>query len=230
MNTESRFARRCLRFLLGSAVALVLAASLGLTAVAKGEDLPVNARIIGAAGTRTIDFVAAVDPTGATIFSDEVADIEPMAPALVFGPGPAGRRAPGLTTYYEIDFAQPLAADRFPWNGMSTPHFYFYPGHAGIPAYVRLHVTRGSPPPVDGWIPAQLEFANWVTPYLEKLAPFQSVSRPPASSSGWSWLGPVLLAAGASVFLLRRLGLPYAGRLVRSARYFMPVVAIPRTK
>jgi hypothetical protein len=211
-------------------VALVLAASLGLTAVAKGEDLPVNARIIGAAGTRTIDFVAAVDPTGATIFSDEVADIEPMAPALVFGPGPAGRPAPGLTSYYEIDFAQPLAADRFPWNGMSTPHFYFYPGHAGIPAYVRLHVTRGSQPPVDGWIPAQLEFANWVTPYLEKLAPFQSVSRPPASSSGWSWLGPVLLAAGASVFLLRRLGLPYAGRLVRSARYFMPVVAIPRTK
>jgi hypothetical protein len=208
----------------------VLAARLAPTAVAKGEDLPVNARIVGAAGARTIDFVTAVDPTGATIFSDEVADIEPMAPALVFGPGPAGRPAPGLTSYYEIDFAQPLAADRFPWNGMSTPHFYFYPGHAGIPAYVRLHVTLGSQPPVDGWIPAHLEFANWVTPYLEKLAPFQSVSRPPASPAGWSWLGPVLLAAGASVFLLRRLGLPYAGRLVRSARYFMPVVAMPRTK
>jgi hypothetical protein len=218
MNTESRIARRRLRLLLGSAVALVLAASIGTTAVAKGDDLPVNARIIGAAGARTIDFVTAVEPTGATIFSDEVADIEPMAPALVFGPGPAGRPAPRLTTYYEIDFAQPLAADRFPWNGMSTPHFYFYPGRGGIPAYVRLHVTRGSQPPVDGWIPAQPEFANWVTPYLERLAAFQTASRPPASPSEWWWLGAVLLLAGASVVVLRRIA------------YFMPVVAMPRTK
>jgi hypothetical protein len=230
MNSESRLAMRCLRLLLGSAVALVLAASLGPTAVAKGEDRPVNARIIGPAGARTIDFVTAVDPTGATIFSDEVADIEPMATPLVFGPGPAGRRAPGLTTYYEIDFAQPLAQDRFPWNGMSTPHFYFYPGHGGIPAYVRLHVARGSQRPVDGWIPAQTEFANWVTPYLEGLASFEAASRPPASPTGWWWLGPVLLAAGASVLLLRRLRLPFAGRFVRSVRYFIPVVAMPRTK
>jgi hypothetical protein len=230
MNTESRIARRRLRLLLGSAVALVLAASLATTAVAKGDDLPVNARIIGAAGARTIDFVTAVDPTGATIFSDEVADIEPMAPALVFGPGPAGRPAPGLTTYYEIDFAQPLAADRFPWNGMSTPHFYFYPGRRGISAYVRLHMTRGSQPPVDGWIPAQLEFANWVTPYLERLAPFQTASRPPASPSEWWWLGAVLLVAGATVLLLRQLGLPCAGRQVRSGGYFMPLVAAPPTK
>ena len=120
--------------------------------------------------------------------------------------------------YYEIDFAQPLAADRFPWNGMSTPHFYFYPGRGGIPAYVRLHVTRGSEPPVDGWIPAQPEFANWVTPYLERLAPLQSPPRPPASPAGWWWLGLVLLLAGASVVLLRRIA------------YFMPVVAMPRTK
>ena len=176
---------RCQRLLVVSALALVLAAGLGTAAYAKGDDLPLNARIIGASGAQTIDFAAAANPTWAMVFSDEVADIEPMAPTLVFGPGPAGRPAPGLPAYYEIDFAQPLAADRFPWNGMSTPHFYFYPGRGGIPAYVRLHVTRGSQPPVDGWIPAQPEFANWVTPYLERLAPLQSASRLPASPAGW---------------------------------------------
>src|SRR6202035_3810559 len=113
------------RLLLSWAVA-VLASCLGSTALAKGDDLPLNARIVGATSTRTIDFVPAVDAAGATIFSDEVGDIEPMATTLVLGPGPAGRRAPGLSAFYEIDFTQPPAAYRFPWNGMSTPHFYFY--------------------------------------------------------------------------------------------------------
>jgi hypothetical protein len=89
------------RLLVGSVVALALAAGLGPTGFAKGDDLPLNARIIGASGARTIDFVAAVDPAWATVIGDEVADMEAMAPALVFGPGRAGRPAPGLTAYYE---------------------------------------------------------------------------------------------------------------------------------
>src|ERR1700694_950285 len=210
MKRASRIAMGCRRRLLGSAVALVPAAGLSPAAFAKGDDLPLNARIIGAAATRTIDFVAAVDPTWATVFSDEVADMEPMAPTLVFGPGPAGRRAPGLTTFYEIDFAQPLAAYRFPWNGMTSPHFYFYPARGGIPAYVRLHVTRGSQPAVDGWLPAQPEFTNLVTPYLDGLSPLQPAAQRPAPPLGLWWLGPVLVLGGASVLLLRRLGPPYA--------------------
>jgi hypothetical protein len=218
MNSAGRMVLSCRRLLLGWAVAVVLAAGLSSTAFAKGDDLPLNARISGAAGARTIDFVAAVDPTWATVFSDEVADMEPMAPTLVFGPGPAGRRAPGLTIFYEIDFAQPLAAYRFPWNGMTSPHFYFYPARGGIPAYVRLHVTRGSQPAVDGWIPAQPEFTNLVTPYLDGLSPLQPAAQRPAPPIGLWWLGPVLVLGGASVLLLRRVG------------YFMPVVAMPRTK
>src|ERR1700682_216805 len=205
------------RLLLSWAVA-VLASGLGSTALAKGDDLPLNARIVGATSTRTIDFAAAVDPAGATIFRDEVADIEPMATTLAFGPGPAGRRAPGLTAFFEIDFTQPLAAYRFPWNGMNTPHFYFYPGRGGIPAYVRLHVTRGAQPAVDGWIPAQPEFLNLLPPYLDGRKPFQPAMRPPASPVGWWWIAPVLLLVGGSVALLRRIA------------YFIPVVAMPRTK
>src|ERR1700738_2371758 len=158
MNFAGRMVLSCRRLLLGWAVAVVLAAGLSPAAFAKGDDLPLNARIIGAAGARTIDFVAAVDPNWTTVFSDEVADIEPMAPTLVFGPGPAGRRAPGLTIFYEIDFVQPLAADRFPGNGMRHAPFYFYPGRGSVPAYVRLHATRGSQRSVDGWLPAQPEF------------------------------------------------------------------------
>src|ERR1700688_3661761 len=102
MKPASRIALSYRRLLVGSAAALVPPAGLDTTALAKGDDLPLKARIIGASGARTIDFVAAVDPTWATVFSDKVADVEPMAPTLVFGPGPAGRPAPGLTTYYEI--------------------------------------------------------------------------------------------------------------------------------
>jgi hypothetical protein len=203
---------------MGLAFTVLLLASLGSAALAKGDDLPLNIRIVGADGDRIIDFASGADPAGATIFSDQVADIEPMAPALVFGPGPAGWRAPGLTSFYEIDFTQPLAADRFPWNGMGSPHFYFYPAHGGIPAYVRLHVTRGSQSAVDGWIPAQAEFTNRVTARLNGLEPFRATPQPPASPAGWWWLGAVVLLVLAGVLMLRRVG------------YFMPLVAMPRTK
>jgi hypothetical protein len=215
--TKRRIASRCCWLLLSSVVAVVLAGAFGSAALAKGDDLPLNIRIVGAAGDRHIDFASGADPAGATIFRDQVANIEPMAPTLVFGPGPAGRRAPGLTSYYEIDFTQPLAADRFPWNGMGNPHFYFYPAHGGVPAYVRLHVTRGSQPAVDGWLPALPQFADLVTARLNGLAPFQAAPQPPASPPGW-WFGAVLLLVGAGVLVLQRVG------------YFMPVVAMPRTK
>src|ERR1700730_12289890 len=218
MNSAGRMVLSCRRLLLGWAVAVVLAAGLSSAAFAKGDDLPLNAHSIGAAGARTIDFVAAVDPNWTTVFSDEVADMEPMAPTLVFGPGPAGRRAPGLTTFYEIDFDQPLAAYRFPWNGMTRPHFYFYPARGGVPVYVRLHVTRGSQPAVDGWLPAQPEFTNLLAPYLDGLSPIQSAPQSTAPPPGWWWLAPVLLLIRASVVLLRLGG------------YFLTVVAMPRTQ
>src|ERR1700682_6716691 len=94
------------RLLLSWAVA-VLASGLGSTALAKGDDLPLNARIVGATSTRTIDFATAVDPAGATIFSDEVADIEPMATTLAFGPGPARPRRPGVTRFFLLELIPP---------------------------------------------------------------------------------------------------------------------------
>jgi hypothetical protein len=208
-------ARRYCRLLLGTALAVALAGGLSSTAFAKGDGLPLSVRILGAAGERQIDFVSSADLEGALAFNNQVADLEQMATPLVFSAGrQGGWPNPGLASYYEIDFNQPLTADRFPWNGMSRPQFYFYPARGSTPAYVRLHVTRGSQPAVDGWQPARPEFTKLLTPHLIGLTPIHP-TRAPAAYQG-AWLpATVLLFLGASVFLVG---------------YFMPVVAMPRTK
>jgi hypothetical protein len=218
MNIEGRRASRCRTLLLSGALAVALAAGVGSTAVAKGGDLPLNVRIVGAGGQRPIEFVQSGDLDGAMAFNNQAADLEQLADWLVFGTGRPGRPAPGLSSLYEIDFTPPLAGGQFPWNGMRIPHFYFYPAHGVTAAYVRLHLTRGSQPPVDGWLLARPEFTDLVATHLNGLAAIDSAPRSPADPVGWWWLGPVLLLAGAGVVWLRRIG------------YFMPVVAMPRTK
>jgi hypothetical protein len=199
--------------LLGTVLATMLAGGLGSAALAKGNGLPLNVRIVGAAGERQIDFVSSANLDGALAFNNQVADLEQVATPLVFSAGrQGGWPNPGLASYYEIDFNQPLTTDRFPWNGMSRPHFYFYPTRGSTPAYVRLHVTRGAEPPVDGWLLARPEFTQLVAPHLNGLTPMH----PPPQQVPVRWLpGAVLVFLGVGAFLVG---------------YFMPVVAMPRTK
>lgn len=215
-QTPMRLRRR--RLLLSGAVVVALTAGLGATAFAKGGDLPRNLRIVGASGERPIEFVRSGDLDGAMAFNNQVADLEEMATWMVFGSGRPGRPAPGLNSFYEIHFTPPLAGAQFPWNGMRSPQFYFYPSHGGTAAYVRLHLTRGSEPPVDGWLLARPEFTDLMATHLNGWAAFESTPHSPAYSAGWWWLGPVLVLLAAGAPLFRRTG------------YFMPVVAMPRTK
>ncbi|MDQ6945536.1 MAG: hypothetical protein M3256_04525 [Actinomycetota bacterium] len=211
--------------LLSGVLAGVLVASFGSMAFAKGDDLPLNVRMVGLGGERGIQFVSGGDLNGAAAFSDQVADIEQVATSLVFGSGrPASLPTPGLTDFYEIDFTQPLAADRFPWNGMPSPQFYYYPAHGSLPAYVRLHMARGSQPAVDGWLLARPGFIDLINRHLNGLAPLHPQPTPPNYPVGWWLLGPVLLFVVASLLLLRRL-LPrylFTRRRVPSERRQVP--------
>jgi hypothetical protein len=205
--------------LLSGVLAALLAAAFGVSAFAKGEELTLSVRIVGAAGERDIKFVSDEDLARAAPFSEQIADLEQMATPLVFGSDrPVGQPTPGLTEFYEIDFTQTLATYRFPWNGMSSPRFYFYPAH-GNPAYVRLHVARGSQPAVDGWVLARPAFTDLIMPHLVGLTPIHSQMAKSAQPFGFWWLGPILLLAAASALLVRRVG-----------RYFIPLVAAPPTK
>jgi hypothetical protein len=218
MKHERRIASRCRCLLLSGALAVVLAAGFGSTAFAKGDGLPLNVRIVGSAGVRSFEFVRSGDLEGALAFNNQLADLEQLADWLVFGSGRPGRAAPWPSGFYEIGFTQPLAAGRFPWNGMPSPQFYFYPAHGSTAAYVRLHVTRGSQSPVDGWLPARPEFTELVAAHLNGLSPLRSAPQPAAYPAAWWWLGTVPLLIAASVVVRRRIG------------YFIPVVAMPRTK
>jgi hypothetical protein len=220
MYDRGPMALRSRSLLLGGVLAILLAAGFSSAALAKGQDLPLNVRIVGAAGEHDIKFVSSEELDRAAPFNDQVADMEKLATPLVFGSErPVSLPAPGLTDFYEIDFTQLLAAYRFPWRGMRSPQFYFYLAQGGTPAYVRLHVPRGSRPAVDGWLLARPGFTELITPYLSGLTTIHSEPQPPAQPVGWWWLGPVLVLVGASVLLLSQAG-----------RYFIPVVAIPRTK
>ena len=76
VRTERRVARRYCRLLLGTALAVALAGGLSSTALAKGDGLPLNVRIVGAAGERQIDFVSTGDLDGALAFNNQVVDLE----------------------------------------------------------------------------------------------------------------------------------------------------------
>jgi hypothetical protein len=204
--------------LLAGVLSSLLSAGFGSAASAKGDDLPLNIRIVGLAGERNVELVSSGDLEGALAFDGQVADLEEMATSLVFGSAwPGARTAPGLVSFYEIDFTQPLVADRFPWNEMRSPHFYFYPAHGSVPAYLRVHVTRGPQPAVDGWLLARPEFTQLIAPRLDGLTPIHTAPQPSGYGVGW-WLGPVVVLLAAGVLVFRRIG------------YFMPVVAMPRTK
>jgi hypothetical protein len=220
MYDRGPMALRSRSLLLGAVLAILLAAGFNAAALAKGQDLPLNVHVVGAAAHQDIKFVSGEELAAAAPFTDQVADLEKLATPLVFGSErPVSLPAPGVIDFYAIDFTQLLAAYRFPWRGMRSPQFYFYPAQGGTPAYVRLHVTRGSQAAVDGWLLARPGFTELITPYLSGLTPIHSEPQPPAQPVGWWWLGPILVLGGASALLLRQVG-----------RYFMPVVAPPPTK
>jgi hypothetical protein len=208
MYDRGLMALRSRSLLLGGVLAILLAAGFSSATFAKGQDLPLNVHIVGAAGNQDIKFVSSEELAAAAPFTDQVADMEKLATPLAFGSErPVSLPAPGLTDFYDIDFAQQLAAYRFPWNAQPSV------------LLLRLHVARGSQPSVDGWLLALPGFTELITPHLSGLTPIHTVPQPPTHSMGWWLLGPILLLVVASVLLLRQVG-----------RYFIPVVAMPPTK
>ena len=106
---------------------------------------------------------------------------------------------PPLSAYYQIVVEQSSSSHApLPWAG-KTAFFYFYPGRAGTPAYVRAQVGTGLRPSRDVWMIAFPGLALLIESHLGRLAPIIEPlpTLPPAGEPVpvFLWLGTVVAVA-----------------------------------
>lgn len=200
------------RFGLGLLVAALALATLSTEVGAKGAVTygRLTVRILGAAGAERSVGISSATSSLATA-SPEPADVllSDASPGqadaflgeldLAVSDVVVSSSPPPLSAYYQIVVEQSASAHpSLPWAG-KTAFFYFYPGTATTPAYLRAQVGSGSRPSRDVWMIAFPGLALLIESHLRELAPMMeplpNLERAGRPVPVFLWLGILVAVA-----------------------------------